>query len=228
MQYEHVALCVFSMVTAKIMNMQSDSDLIVRILAGDANAFSDVVSRYRSKVYATAMRTCRSAALSEDVCQETFVSAWRNIAKLDDASKLCAWLCSIARNRAFDALRRRRREVLSEDGTIDGEEEATIDAPSPLTQSIDLEQMQTMMLALHTLPPNYRDPLILLYERGASAKQIARTLDLKVDAVKQRLHRGKALLRAASSRISACASGAETGIVPLSELAIDSCATLPL
>jgi len=145
-QREHLALCMCSMPTTKVITMQSDSELIVRILAGEPNAFSDIVTRYQSKVYATAMRTCRSAALSEDVCQETFVSAWRNIGKLDDASKLSAWLCSIARNRAFDALRRRRREVLSEDGTIDGEGEATIDKPSPLTQSIDLEQMQTKLL----------------------------------------------------------------------------------
>ncbi len=207
--------------TTKIVIAQSDSNLIVRVLADDLSAFNEIVARYQSKVFATAMRTCRSAALSEDVCQETFVSAWRNIDKLDDPKKLSAWLCGIARNRAFDALRCRRREVLSEDGTIE-DLDPIIDGPSPLTQSIDFEQMQTMVQALHSLPTTYRDPLILLYERGASAKQIAQTLELKVDAVKQRLHRGKILLRALSSRISACASGAETGIVPPSELAIDS------
>jgi len=97
-------------------------------------------------------------------------------------------------------------------GRTDGEED-TVDGPSPLTQTIDLEQRQNLIQALHSLPANYRDPLILLYERGASARQIARTLELKVDAVKQRLHRGKMLLRDASERVAACVSGAETSLV---------------
>lgn len=204
-----------------------DFNLIQRTRGGDAAAFDEIVVRYQALVFATAMRTCRSVSLSEDVCQETFVAAWKNIEKLEDPTKLCGWLCSIARNRSLDGLRRCRREVLTEDGTVDDEDPATIDEPSPLTQTIDLQQRQTLLQALHSLPPNYRDPLILFYERGATARQIARSLDLKVDAVKQRLHRGKILLRDASSRIAACASGAETSIRPPTEVCQDVLATLP-
>ncbi len=203
----------------------SDTELVQRTLGGDQRAFDLIVARYQKSVASVARRACSNFAQSEDICQDTFVSAWRNMDKLKDPSKLKSWLCSIARYRAKDATRK-RREVLTEDGTM--EEPQTVEEDSPLRNTINLEERQTLLLALHGLPPNYRDPLILYFERGATTKQIAATLELSVDAVKQRMKRGKALLKLASLKVAQCGSGAETAMISISPYDYDGTITAPL
>lgn len=74
-----------------------------------------VIERYHLAVDAVAFSTVRDRAIADDVTQDAFVSAWRQLGELRDRSRLPAWLCGIARNLARDACKRRRRET-SDDG----------------------------------------------------------------------------------------------------------------
>jgi RNA polymerase sigma factor (sigma-70 family) len=185
---------------------RADTDLIASIRSGDLNAFTEIVERYQQVVCAVAFSACGRRSLSEDVAQETFVSAWKNIDKLEDSSKLRSWLCSIARNRARDALRKRRREVLTENGDGESEEFTTTqsDAPSPLEETVSLEEEQQLWHALKGIPESYREPLMLFYREGQSLNQVAEGLNLSVAAVKQRLSRGRSALRASVDQVGLC------------------------
>src|SRR6266566_4792952 len=84
----------------------SDSNLWRLVCGGSAPAFEVLVRRYQSLVCSVAYSACGNLALSEDVAQETFWTAWRQRASLDQPERLGAWLCGIARNLAKNARRR--------------------------------------------------------------------------------------------------------------------------
>src|SRR2546428_6788936 len=86
---------------------QRDEQLVEWSLTGDRDAFGRIVERYQSLVCSITYGATGSLSLSEDLAQETFVNAWRNLTGLRDASKLRAWLCGIARNLTNNFLRRR-------------------------------------------------------------------------------------------------------------------------
>jgi RNA polymerase sigma factor (sigma-70 family) len=183
---------------------RADTDLVASVRGGDLNAFSEIVSRYQQVVCAVAFSACGSHALSEDVAQETFVVAWKKISELEDSHRLRGWLCSIARNRARDILRKRRREVLKPDGESEDFPTTESDAPSPLQNAVSLEEEQRLWEALEAIPENYREPLVLFYRDGQSIAQVAEGLDLSVAAVKQRLSRGRSALRGSMEQVSSC------------------------
>src|SRR6187402_508340 len=89
----------------------NDADLIEASRRGDMAAFGVIIARYQGAVCAVSYSKTRDRALGEDIAQDTFVSAWRQLGALRDADRLPAWLCGIARNLARLAVRRRAREA---------------------------------------------------------------------------------------------------------------------
>ena len=172
--------------------MEEDAQLIESCLAGDRDAFGRIVDRYRSLVCAIAYSSTGDVALSEDLAQETFLAAWRQLPGLRDWAKLRAWLAGIVRNLAKNAARRQQRRAEHAERLAERAAEAT---PTPLEQAADREQQAFVWSALADMPQAYREPLILFYREGQSIPRVADALDLSQDAVKQRLSRGRQMLR---------------------------------
>jgi RNA polymerase sigma factor (sigma-70 family) len=102
------------MMTTKLMPVGADNDaeLVVGTLTGDRDAFSQIVSRYQSLICSLTYSATGNLGQSEDLAQETFISAWKHLGQLRERDKLRAWLCGIARNRINNFLRREGREPL--------------------------------------------------------------------------------------------------------------------
>lgn len=169
----------------------SDADLLTQCLHGERNAFGQLVARYQSLVCAQAYAICGDFARSEDVAQEAFISAWRQLRDLRDYSKFKGWLCGIARHLALRAAERRQREA--EVAAQAGAEAGT--KSDPHDEMISREEESIVWGAMETLPEAYRTVLTLYYREGNSAFEVAKALDLTEDAVKQRLTRGRAMLK---------------------------------
>src|SRR5438876_12257049 len=92
--------------------VSSDSELVTRSLAGNRDAFGRIVARYQSLVCALAYSATGSLSQSEDLAQETFVAAWKQLADLREPEKLRSCLCRILRNLSYDALRKQAREPI--------------------------------------------------------------------------------------------------------------------
>src|SRR6516164_2241761 len=107
---------------------ESDSNLWQLVCRGSASAFEVLVRRYQSLVCSVAYSTCGSLALSEDVAQETFWTAWQQRASLEQPDRLKAWLCGIARNLAKNAQRRACR-LAESSGPPNDLTEISSDAP---------------------------------------------------------------------------------------------------
>lgn len=173
--------------------MRSDSELVLAAGAGDAAAFGEIVGRYQSLVCAIAYSGTGDVALSEEVAQDTFVAAWKGLGGLREPARLRSWLAGIARNLVKGARRtraRRRTEPL--DLQAEGLEAPS---PSPLERVLDAEQQSLVWRALAEIPETYREPLVLYYREEQSLERVAASLEISLDAAKQRLSRGRAQLR---------------------------------
>jgi RNA polymerase sigma factor (sigma-70 family) len=172
----------------------SDEQLWRLACNGDRDAFTRIVERYQTLVCSIAYSACGALGTSEDMAQETFITAWHRLKDLREPRKLRQWLCGIARNIAANALRQDSRhggvpeslEVLAGEAAADGD---------PAAEAVTREEEALLWRTLADMPARYREPLILFYREEHSVAEVARQLDLTEDAVKQRLSRGRAMLR---------------------------------
>ena len=173
----------------------NDAELVAETLGGNRDAFSQIVVRYQSLICSLAYSATGSLGQSEDLAQETFITAWRRLRMLREPAKLRAWLCGIARNRINNTLRREGREPLTASDPLETAHEAPASEPSPPDQAISREEAAILWRALERIPQLYRDPLVLFYREQQSIEAVAQDLGLSEDAVKQRLSRGRKLLQ---------------------------------
>lgn len=170
-----------------------DAELVQLCLAGDRDAFGHIVARYQSLICALAYSACGDLARSEDVAQETFLAAWRQLAALKDPARLKAWLCGIARNRINSAFREQTRNPLAAAEPLE-EAGACAEVPAPPDHVISQEEEAILWRVLEGMPRSYRDPMILFYRQDESVTEVADGLGLSEEAVRQRLSRGRAML----------------------------------
>lgn len=169
-----------------------DNELVARSLAGSRDAFGTIVERYQATVSAVAYSLTGSVRRSEDLAQETFVTAWKQLGDLRDPQKLRAWLCGIARHHVSAERRRMSREPSHQAGTL-ADELSGGEAP-PSTQAVSAEEQALLWREIGQLPEVYREALVLYYREEQSVAAVASALELSEDAVMQRLSRGRRLL----------------------------------
>ena len=173
---------------------QDDARLVELSRDGNRDAFGQIVERYQSLVCALTYSACGNLQASEDLAQVTFITAWCQLRKLREPSKLKSWLCAIARNAAVDSLRSEQRQLSASAETLGDTQTETADATTPRDQVISKEEEAILWRSLGELPATYREPLVLFYRQNQSIAEVAAALELSEDAVKQRLSRGRALL----------------------------------
>jgi RNA polymerase sigma factor (sigma-70 family) len=167
-----------------------DAELVRAARRGDKRAFVEIVARHQAMVCGIALGILGDFAASEDAAQEAFLTAWRKFHDLRDPEKLRSWLGQISRNAALGHLRRRRGH-----GAL--EEALTLPDESPRPDEIAASEEEAALVrdSLAKLPENYRLPLILFYREGQSVRNVSESLNISEDAVKQRLARGREMLR---------------------------------
>src|SRR5207248_10872156 len=128
------------MTQATKMTDSSDSELVTQSLAGNRDAFGWIVARYQSLLCSLAYSATGSLNQSEDLAQETFVTAWKQLAQLREPEKLRSWLCGIARNLTHNTLRRQGREPSHAAAPLDEIPEAMSPDPLPVEETISREE----------------------------------------------------------------------------------------
>jgi len=176
-----------------IVEAMSDAALVELVLAGDQDAFSLLVERYKDAVQNLAYRMLSNVTEAEDVTQEAFVRAYTQLGTYKPAHKFSTWLLSIASHLAIDQLRRRRFLALPlEDVPF---LEWIVDVGTgPEQSALAGEQQDEIQHYLRRLPSKYRAVVVLRYWYDFSYEEIASTLKLTPALVKARLHRARELL----------------------------------
>ncbi len=203
----------------------NDAELVGGTLAGNRDAFSQIVARYQSLICSLAYSATGSLGQSEDLAQETFITAWKHLGHLRERDKLRAWLCGIARNRINNFLRREGREPLREAESLENVAESHSPEPLPADQTISNEEQAILWRSLERIPQIYREPLVLFYREHQSVEAVAKNLELTEDTVRQRLSRGRKLLQA---QVLAFVEGALAQTNPGKTFTLGVLAALPL
>ena len=214
------------MMTTKAMSVAApnDAELVGESLTGNRDAFGQIVARYQSLVCSLAYSATGSLSQSEDLAQETFVAAWKQLYDLREPEKLRAWLCGIARNLINNSLRRRGREPSHQAESLEEISESHSPEPQPVEQTISNEEAAILWRSLERIPEIYREPLVLFYREHQSIEAVAQNLELTEDAVKQRLSRGRKLLH---EQVLAFVEGALARTNPGQAFTLGVLATLP-
>lgn len=177
------------------LELTSDAELVAATLAGKRNAFGKIVERYQRLLCSLAYSATGQLSHSEDLAQETFVEAWRQLGSLRDPEKLRPWLCGILRFKVSRLRRTDGREPVRQAEPIDTAEELASGDQPAVDLAIQNEEQALLWSALARIPETYREPLILYYREGRSVEHVAVALDLTEDNVKQRLARGRKILQ---------------------------------
>ena len=162
--------------------------LMAAYVDGDAHVFPELHRRLAPKLNAYIVRLCRDPALAEDVVQATFAKLHRARSSYLPGAKVLPWAMVIARRTLLDERRglAAQRELLADDGVLP---ERRADTPNP-------DQVADIQRALARLPDNYRSAIWLTKLVGFSGEEAARLLSTTQSAIKLRVHRGYAMLRA--------------------------------
>ncbi|MEZ4399703.1 MAG: sigma-70 family RNA polymerase sigma factor [Kofleriaceae bacterium] len=167
----------------------TDDELVAASRRGERAAFGQLVERHLDAVWAVSYSSTRNPTLSEDVAQDTFVAAWKQLDSLRETGRLRAWLCGIARNLARAARRRQRRET-----PVDQVDDRASLAATPY-EALDAAETDRLVAgALDALPASYREVLVLYYQHDRSIRDVASALGISAEAATQRLSRGRRLL----------------------------------
>lgn len=177
------------------VNETSENELLKLCLNGDRNAFAHLVRQYQSLICSLAYSACGNLSRSEDLAQETFVTAWQKLESLRDHDRFKSWLCGIARNLINQSIRQEKRNPIAASCSLGSIAESPSSNPSPVENAIRAEEESLVWQSLERIPETYREPLVLFYRENQSILRVAQAMDLTPDTVKQRLSRGRKLLK---------------------------------
>ena len=178
-----------------IVSDNDDAELVSESLSGNRDAFRRIVERYQSLVCSLAYSATGSVSQSEDLAQETFFTAWKELSALREPAKLRPWLCGIVRCLIGKNFRRQEHEPVHNAEPLEEISTVVSSEPLPTDQTISREEETILWRSLKHIPEIYREPLILFYREHQSIESVALDLELSEDAVKQRLSRGRKLLQ---------------------------------
>ncbi|MGK5549393.1 RNA polymerase sigma factor SigM [Streptomyces sp. URMC 127] len=173
---------------------RSDADLLALHVAGDPDAFGEIVRRHRDRLWAVALRTLGDREEAADAVQDALVSAYRAAHTFRGQSAVTTWLHRITVNACLDRARKaasRRTAPLAETERLEQLIEPHESAAAPAERG-DLHR--ELLHALSTLPPDQRAALVLVDMQGYPVAEAAEVLDVPVGTVKSRCARGRARL----------------------------------
>lgn len=155
-----------------LMSDDSDEQLLIRLRHSDEVAFETLFMRYYSQVYRVLYRLTGTREAAEDLAQETFLTLYDNPPRLALGTTLIAWLCRVALNRGYNALRGERRAAQRIEQAADSPRES-----DPQAEALRAEERSRVRASLERLPER-QSKLLLLRHAGLSYAEIAAVLDV--------------------------------------------------
>ena len=181
----------------------SDSEAVERSIAGDQNAYRVLVERHSRNVFKLGFRMMGNEQDAEEVVQETFLRAWRQLKTFDGRASFSTWTYRIASNYSRDVLRmKRRRSAVTVGASNDPDqlsavEAAASQAPTPDRLTLSGQIQGLMRVALEKLSEMERTAFLLRHYEGLGMEEIGRVLGTDSNAAKQSVFRAVQKLRRA-------------------------------
>jgi RNA polymerase sigma-70 factor (ECF subfamily) len=183
------------------LSVRDEASMIASILAGDSEQYHELIRPYERSVYKMALSFMKNESDAEDVAQEAFLKAFRQLSDFRGQAKFSTWLISITLNEARGRLRRRtivRMESLDESSEQGGHLSPALlrdwrEVPSEALERHEIRQM--LQDAIANLSPLYREVLVLRDVEEFSIEETATALAITSGTVKVRLHRARLMMQ---------------------------------
>jgi RNA polymerase sigma-70 factor, ECF subfamily len=176
----------------------TDEELVARSIRGDNESFNQLILRWERPIYALAYRTIGREEDARDVCQETFLRAFRALPGFRGQAKFSSWLYRIALNLCRDWMRRERRvPVVQPPEGVDLMDLAAEAEPSESIEDLVARKDLTALVerVMERLPEEQRTAIILKEYHGLTFQEIADVVGCPLSTVKTRLYQGLTVLR---------------------------------
>jgi len=178
--------------------MRTDEELVALSIGGDTDSFNQLVLRWERAIYALAYRTLGREEDARDVCQETFLRAYRALPGFKGEAKFSSWIYRIALNLCRDWIRKQRRTPVMQ--APEGIELADLAAERGPVESIETlvarkQLSDRVAIAMRTLPEEQRTAIVLKEYHGLTFQEIAEMQGCPLSTVKTRLYQGLTVLR---------------------------------
>jgi len=171
--------------------------LVERLRNGEPAAFNALFEKYRQRILAYVVGLCGDRGLAEDITQECFLEMARHARSLDPGRGVSGWLFRTARNRAIDALRRRRFQVLPGDAFFEDEnrQEAWGPAEGPAAEMMERETAEALNRAMAAMPDRDREVLSMRFFAGLTFREMSAALHRPLGTVLWQTRRSLEKLR---------------------------------
>lgn len=173
---------------------EEDIIAIHRCLNNEPAAFRELLERYKNQIFSLIVRLVQNPSDAEDIAQDAFIKAFKNLSSYDSNYPFITWLFKIAHNTTIDFIRAKKPAMVSihdDENPIDMEEPG-----QPLEGALDSVLQQAFLdKLLAALPHLYREALVLRHKEGLDLKEIAQVLQIPEGTVKIRLFRARDMLR---------------------------------
>ncbi len=172
------------------VRQRTDEDLVDSVLQGNIRDFDVLIERWQKPLYNFILRFMNSEEEARDACQDSFVNAYRNLAKFKKQSKFSSWLFKIAINRSNTLLRKQKRWKTFFDPMGDQQNFADVQSQEHNAEhTVEKEQIYSRIRkAIAMLPPEQRTVLLLKEYEGLKFHEISEMLDCPVSTVKSRMY----------------------------------------
>lgn len=184
------------MAAATPVRVWTDEELVERSIGGDAESFNLLVTRWERPIFSLVYRVLGREDDARDVCQETFLHAFRAIRGFRRQAKFSSWLYRIALNLCRDWLRKQKRTPTAAAGAIEEVAGAAATSGGELDLLVTRRELsQLIARAMEELPTEQRTAIILKEYHGMTFQEVAEVVGCPVSTVKTRLYQGLTTLR---------------------------------
>ena len=186
-----------------IRDMENDINIINLVKKGDSRAFDILVVKYQDSLVYSVYKFCKDLELSQDITQEAFVKAFRNIDKFRGESSFYTWIYRIAINTAKNYFSNKSRgaETYNEDILDTALSDMSLNSHNPETLLAAEEMKDAVNQAFQNLPDEIRSTLSLREYDGLSYEEIAKVQNCPIGTVRSRIFKGRELINETFSKL---------------------------
>jgi len=183
----------------RLESRAEDSLLIKRALEGDQKAFHKLRMKYYDAIFKLVNRMVHNRQEVEDLTQEAFIKAFTSLDRFDNQYSFSTWLYKIATNNSIDYIRKKKLQTFSINKPVESEEndysfELPDTEPEPDQELISSQRKKMLDEAMNSLPPKYRQVILMRHVDEKEYQEIAKVLKLPLGTIKAHIFRARELL----------------------------------
>jgi RNA polymerase sigma-70 factor (ECF subfamily) len=172
------------------MTPTEENQIVERVLKGEREAFAALVDAYKGAIFNLAFRMTYSHQDADDLSQETFIRAYRNLRQFDPRKRFFTWIYTIGLNLIRNHLKKHGREMSRENAARSSSEAGIHQGAQTERDMMQAQEIRRLEICLQKLPADLREAVVLRFYQDLSFEEIATISEASLSAVKMRVYRG--------------------------------------